>query len=168
MKKSLRFWLFHSFQSNHCSFIPLRVQLTTKLIELVNKISKSKESTNYEKIKIIRDFTDTYTKMFKGIEKWEQVPENKEILQPKDSKENDTYIVWLKNNETQEHDIQILISDDEQDIKVEAEKEVIVYDVTKLPVTYDTIATLIIALIVITAIIVALIIIKKKSTSKES
>jgi len=107
---------------------------TTNFVELANKITESKELSINERIVLVREFTDTYNQILDGIEKWEEVPENKEILQPQESKEDDIYLVWLKNNETKEHDVQILFCDDNQDIEVEAEKKVTIYETVKLPI----------------------------------
>lgn len=140
---------------------------TTNLVELANKIMNSKDLTNYERVTLAREFTDTYTEMFERIEKWEEVPSSKEILQPQESKKDDIYLVWLRNDETQEHDVQILVCDDHQDIEVEEAKKVVTYETTKLPVTYDSIITLIIVLVVLVAIIIALVVAKKKLNKKE-
>lgn len=140
---------------------------TTNFVELANKIMNSKDLTNYERVTLAREFADTYTEMFEKIEKWEEVPLSKEILQPQESKKDDIYLVWLRNDETQEHDVQILVCDDHQDIEVEEAKKVVTYETTKLPVTYDSIITLIIVLVVLVAIIIALVVAKKKLNKKE-
>lgn len=140
---------------------------TTNFVELANKIMSSEELTNYERVTLAREFTDTYTKMFEEIENWEEVPSNKEILQPQESKKNDIYLVWLRNDTTQEHDVQILVCDDHQDIEVEEAKKVTTYETTKLPVTYDSIITLILVLVALVAIILVLIVVKKKLSKKE-
>ena len=141
---------------------------TTNFVDLANQIMGSKELTNYERVALAREFTDTYAQMLEKIENWEQVPSNKEILQPQESKKDDIYLVWLRNNENKENDVQILICDDHQDIEVEEAKKVTVYETTKLPVTYDSIITLIIALIILVVIIIALIIAKKKISKKQN
>lgn len=141
---------------------------TNKFIELANQIMTSKNLSNYERVTLARKFTDTYQKLYKAIENWEKVSENKEILQPQESEKGDVYIVWLKNDETSEHDIQILECYDGQNIEVEEAKKVTIYEVTKLPVTYDSLITLIIVLVVIVAIIIALVIVKNKSKQKEN
>ena len=140
---------------------------TTNFVELANQIINSDELTNYERVSLVRKFSNAYNTMYANIENWEEVPENKEILQPKESKKNDIYLVWLKNTETQEHDVQILICDDYQDIEVEEAKKVTIYETTKLPVTFDSIITLIIILVVLVALIIALIVAKKKLNKKE-
>lgn len=140
---------------------------TTNFVELANKIMSSEELTNYERVTLAREFTDTYTKMFEEIENWEEVPSNKEILQPQESKKDDIYLVWLRNDTTQEHDVQILVCDDHQDIEVEEAKKVTTYETTKLPVTYDSIITLILVLVALVAIILVLIVVKKKLSKKE-
>lgn len=141
---------------------------TKNFVELISQIMTSQSLSNYERVTLARQFTDTYKEMFEGIEVWEAVASNKEILQPHESEEGDTYIVWIKNDKTAEHDVQILVCDDGQDIEVEEAKKVIVYDVTKLPVTYDSIITLIIVLVVIVAIIIALVVAKKRLNKKEN
>lgn len=141
---------------------------TTNFVELANQIMKSEELTNFEKIKLIKEFDNQYNQMFGSIEKWETVSESKEILQPQEAKKDDIYLVWIKNNINNETDVQILLCDDKQNIEVEEAKKVTVYETVKLPVTYDQVITLIIALVVIVAIIVALVIIKKRLNSKEN
>ena len=141
---------------------------TTKLIKLANKILESKDLTNAEKIALTKDFTELYKKMYSEIENWEDVAENKEILQPQESKKGDTYIVWLKNNETEEHDLQILLCDDNQDIEVEAAKKVTIFETVKLPITYDSIITLIAVLAIVVIAISVLLIAKKKYSQKEN
>lgn len=141
---------------------------TTNFVKLANQIIANKKSSNFEKLALAREFTDTYTKMFEEIENWEKVSENKQILQPHESEENDIYLVWIKNNETSEHDIQILVCNDGENLEVEPEKKVTVYDVTKLPVTYDSIITLIIVLAIIVAIIISLVVAKRKLNQKEN
>jgi len=140
---------------------------TNNFVELANKIINCSELTNFERVALVRKFTDKYTEMFEEIEKWEEVPSNKEILQPQESEKGDIYLVWLRNDTTEEHDVQILICDDDQNIEVEEAKKVIVYETTKLPITYDSIITLIIALVVVVAIIIVLVIVKKKSKNKQ-
>jgi len=141
---------------------------TTNFVELANQIIDSTELSNYERVKLVREFKDTYTNRFEKIENWEALAENKEILQPQESKKGEIYLVWLRNNETQENDVQILVCDDHQDIEVEEEKKVIVYETTKLPVTYDSIITLIIILGIVLVVIIALVIVKKKLNKKEN
>ena len=141
---------------------------TTNFVELANQIIDSTELSNYERVKLVREFKDTYTKRFEKIENWETLAQNKEILQPQESKKGEIYLVWLRNNETQENDVQILVCDDHQDIEVEEEKKVIVYETTKLPVTYDSIITLIIILGIVLVVIIALVIVKKKLNKKEN
>ena len=141
---------------------------TTNFVELANKIINSDELTNYERVSLVRSFSNAYDKMYSNIKEWKEVPENNEILQPQESKKNDVYLVWLKNDETQEHDVQILICDDYQDIEVEESKKVTVYETTKLPVTFDSIITLIIILAVLVVLILALVVVKKKSNKKEN
>lgn len=141
---------------------------TTNFVNLSNKILASEELTNYEKIKLIKEFNTKYNQMLGNIEKWETVSESKEILQPQEAKKDDIYLVWMKNNTSNETDVQILLCDDKQNIEVEEAKKVTVYETVKLPVTYDQIITLIIVLIVLVAIIAALVIIKKRLNSKEN
>ena len=143
-------------------------QETINFVKLANRIIDSSELSNYERVKIVREFNDTYTERFAKIENWETLAENKEILQPQESKKDEIYLVWLKNNETAENDVQILVCDDHQDIEVEEEKKVIVYETTKLPVTYDSVITLIIILVIVLVAIIALVIAKKKLNKKEN
>lgn len=142
---------------------------TTNFVKLANQIMAGQNLSNYERITLIRQFTDTYIKMLnEATEKWEAVSETKEILQPQESEKGDTYIVLMKNDETLENDVQILVCNDGQNIEVEEAKKVTIYEVTKLPVTYDSIITLILALVVIIAVILILVVIKSKSEKKEA
>lgn len=141
---------------------------TTDFVNLANKIMTSEELTNYEKIKLIKEFNNQYNEMLENIPQWKKVDESKEILQPQEAKKDDIYLAWIKNNINNETDVQILLCDDKQNIEVEEAKKVTVYETVKLPVTYDQIITLIIALVVLVAIIIALVIIKKRLNNKEN
>lgn len=156
-------------QGNNFSYYMQKVSTdqTANFINLANKIIDSNETTNYEKVTLARNFIDSYNSMFNSISNWTDVNDDKEIIQPQESKKGDIYLVWIKDNTNNVNDVQILICDDEQNIVVEPEKTVKVYETTKLPITYDTIITLIIALIVLVVAIVALVIIKKKLNSKK-
>lgn len=141
---------------------------TTSFLKLAEKIISNKEMSNYESISFARKFVDEYTNMLESIENWEKVPTNKEILQPQESKKGDTYLVWIKNNQTKEHDVQILVCNDEYtDIEKEEAKEVIIYETTKLPITYDSTIILIVSLGVIVLLLIILIMIKRKIKTKE-
>ena len=156
-------------QGNAFSYNMVKVasEDTTNFVALASKIINSENLTNYERINLVKEFNDTYTKIFEGIQEWTEVPENKKILQPQESKKGDIYLVWLKNDETGEHDVQILVCDEYQDIEVEEEKRVTVYETTKLPVTFDSIITLIIILAIVIATIIALVAVRKKLNQKE-
>lgn len=141
---------------------------TRNFVELANQIINSSELSNFGRVALIRKFADTYKEMYGEINNWEEVDSNKKILQPQEETEKgDIYLVWLRNDETEENDVQILICDEKQDIEVEEAKKVIVYETTKLPVTYDSIITLITALGIVVAIILALLIIKKNAKNKK-
>lgn len=157
-------------EGNAFSYYMVKVssEETLNFVELANQIITSQSVSNYEKVTLAREFTDTYTEMFEKIEEWEEVPSNKEILQPQEAKKNDIYLVWLKDNTTEEHDVQILLCNDGQDIEKEEAKKVTVYETTKLPVTYDSIITLIIVLVVLVVIIIALVFAKKRLNKKEN
>ena len=140
---------------------------TKNFVQLANQIMTSEKLSNYERLSLAKEFTDTYTEMIEEIEEWEEIPSNKEILQPQESNKNDIYLVWLKNDTTGENDVQILVCDEHQDIEIEEAKKVTVYETTKLPVTYDSIITLIIILVVLVAFIIVLVVAKKKLNKKE-
>lgn len=156
-------------EDNFSYFIEkVETEETTNFVNLTNKIIKSEELTNYEKIKLIKEFNDKYEEMISNITKWEKVSESKEILQPQESKKDDIYLVWIKNNSNNESDVQILLCDDKQNIEVEEAKKVTIYETVKLPVTYDQIITLVISLVILVVIIIALVIIKKRLNNKEN
>ena len=143
------------------SMIKVENEETTKFVEKANEIMASKELTNNDRLTLVKQFTKQYNQILEGIENWEQVPENKEILQPHESETGDIYLIYLKNNETGEHDVQILICDDGEDIEVEEAKKVTIYETVKLPITFDGIMTLVMALIILVIVILALIVLKK-------
>lgn len=136
------------------------------LAKLIDEISTFTNSTNnYEKLQKYEELEEVYTKIISEINdsKWAEA-ENLEIEKPYEAKENQKYILWLKD-EKGTIDFKILTAYQKVITEVE-ENEVIVKTESKLPVTFDDTMILYIALaIVIAAIIITLIV--RKNFSNE-
>lgn len=136
------------------------------LAKLIDEISTFTNSTNnYEKLQKYEELEEVYTKILSEINdsKWAEA-ENLEIEKPYEAKENQKYILWLKD-EKGTIDFKILTAYQKVITEVE-ENEVIVKTESKLPVTFDDTMILYIALaIVIAAIIITLIV--RKNFSNE-
>lgn len=141
-----------------------------RLANLAKEISNFEENSNsYENISKINEFNELYNSLVP--EKWNKV-ENNTILQPKDSKQNDEYIVWLKatdSNANEVVDIQFMTCTREENkqISTETVKEEVT-TTTKLPVTFDSNMILIIVFAIIIVAIIVLLVLKKKTSSKHS
>ncbi len=129
---------------------------TAEFAKMINDLAAGKTGENYyEEIKISKAFLDLYKELLpaSGDKKW-TVPENNEILQPEEAKENDEYLIFLKNEQDgkTKYDVQLLISFEDYKPEVISEKVV-----SKLPVTADDPTLFIILAILVLAIIVVVI-----------
>lgn len=143
-----------------------------KLMELVEKINKKYDSMDmYEKVQIDTEFYDLYSKLIENA-KWQEV-ENMRVEQPESTIEGtgtgDKYVVLLKKIEdgVETTDVQFLTAS--YDYEPNVVKEVVAtQETTKLPITYDSIALIVVLAIVVIAIIAVFIKIKKLNKDEES
>ena len=136
-----------------------------EFMKIATKISKLNSNTDmYTQI-------DLYSRFFRLFESlkpnetagWVKADKNI-IYQPEDSQNGDEYIVWIKDNETNDTDVQFLTST--KKISEEKIKEALT---TKLPVTYDNNILLIvfgIVIVLIIAVSIRIIFLNKKEESK--
>ena len=150
------------------------------LMELTEKISKEYDEMNmYDKVVLAQQFNSIYSNMIEKA-KWQEV-KNMLVEQPEESVAGDKYIVLLKkveenNEESIERsietnqsiitDAQFLTSFDDYKPNVVKEQK-ITQETAKLPITYDSIALIIVLAIVVVAAVVVYIRMKKVSNQNE-
>ena len=137
-------------------------------MELAEKINGEYDGMDmYEKVQVNQEFYNLYSKLVDEA-KWQEV-ENMEVKQPEASVAGDKYIVLLKKVVKDEEitvDAQFLTAYD--DYKPNAVKEQIVtQETTRLPITYDSIALIVILAIVVIALVVVFIRMKKLNKKDE-
>ena len=139
-----------------------------KLMELSEKINGEYDDMDmYEKVQINEEFYKLYSKLVNGAE-WQEVT-NKEIRQHEASVAGDKYIVFLKkvnNNQEVTVDAQFLTAYDDYQPNVVKEQK-ITQETTKLPITYDSIALIVILAVVVVALVVVFIRMKKLNKNEE-
>ena len=125
----------------------------------------------YEKVQIDTEFYDLYSKLIENA-KWQEV-ENMRIEQPESTIEGtgtgDQYVVLLKKveNGVETTDVQFLTAS--YDYEPNVVKEVVAtQETTKLPITYDSIALIVVLAVVVIAIIAVFIKIKRLNKDEES
>lgn len=135
----------------------------SKLMNLAEKISNKEELKKLDfmqKLELMNKFYSLYKKLEPNENdgSWLKV-ENSEILEPQDSKNGEKYIVFIKgiNKDTMVIDAQFMTCYDKYNPIYEKET-VTIKETSKLPVTYDSIALIVIFVIVVIATIVVLII----------
>lgn len=139
-----------------------------EFMKLAEKISNNKIQSNmYSKLEVAKQFSKLYQELVPETNdiNWILV-ENKEILQPEEAKDDEKYILWLKNENGNniKLDVQFLNCFEDYNKEVISEKVT-----TKLPVTADDptlfiiLAVLVVALIVVC--IIRIIAIKKEKNS---
>ena len=136
-------------------------------MELAEEIESKYDAMDmYEKDQIAEEFNSLYTKLVE-VDNWQEV-ENMKVEQPEESVAGDKYIVFLKkvDKEKTTLDAQFLTAYD--DYKPNAVKEQIVtQETTRLPITYDSIALIVILAIVVIALVVVFIRMKKLNKKDE-
>ena len=140
-----------------------------KLAEDIN--SKYDEMDMYEKIQENAQFYELYSKLVNEAN-WQEV-ENMEVKQPESAEQNngvgDKYIVFLKKvakNGNTTTDAQFL--QEYYDYEPNAVKEQVkTQETTKLPITYDSIALIVILAVVVVALIIVFIRMKKINKKDE-
>ena len=133
------------------------------LMKLARKISKFNNETDlYTQIETYRDFLNLFNILKPASESaWIKVEKNV-IYQPDDAEDGDEYIVWIKNDKTEDIDVQFLTSS--KKYSEEKVKEIIT---SNLPITYDN-NILLVVFAVIIVLIVAVIIRIRNLSKKES
>ena len=137
-------------------------------MEMSEKINKEYDDMDmYEKLQINKDFYNLYSKLADEIE-WQKVT-NMEIKQPEASVAGDKYIVFLKkvgDNQETTVDVQFLTAFDDYQPNIIKEQK-ITQETTKLPITYDSIALIVILAVVVVALVVVFIRMKKLNKHEE-
>ena len=136
-----------------------------KFIELVEKLSLSNTLNTFDKLNLTQEFVTLYEKLLpsKDNKDWIEAQENK-IMQPEDSKENDKYIVFLKNENNEgnvKYDVQFLTCFEDYKQEVVSQKIE-----SKITIEYDNPILFIILGILIIALI-AVILVKYKSNKNK-
>lgn len=139
-----------------------------KLMELAEKMNKEYDEMDmYSKIQIAEKFYRQYSSIMRNVN-WQKV-EDLKIQQPETSVAGDKYIVYLKKvakNGDITFDAQFLTA--EEDYKPNVKKEqVVTQETTRLPITYDSIALIVILAVVVIALIVVFIRMKKLNNKNE-
>ncbi len=144
----------------------------SKLMNLAEKISNKEEVQKLDlmqKLELMESFYTLYTEKEPKANDSSWLPvQNLEIMQPEDSKNGDKYIAFIKsvNGDETVIDAQFLTCD--QNYTPIYEKETItIKETSKLPVTFDTLTTIIIALAIIVVAIIIVLVIRKKASKKE-
>lgn len=139
-----------------------------RLMSLAEEIYKlNSDISTFEKLAKSKEFYNLYNELIPNTndENWLKV-NNMKVKQPEDSKQDEKYIVWLKMvTPSGEEIIDAQFLKCYEDYKPEYIKEdVVVKTTNKLPITYDSIALIVLFAILILAIIV--IYAKKKKAEK--
>lgn len=144
-----------------------------RLMSLAEEIYKLNQNiSTFEKLAKSKEFYNLYNKLIPNTndENWLKV-NNMKIKQPENSKQGEKYIVWLKMvNPNGEEIVDAQFLTCYEDYKPEYIKEdVAVKTTNKLPITYDSIALIVIFAVLILAIVI-IYAMKKKSekNSKEN
>ena len=133
-----------------------------KLADLANKMNNLTDKNIFEKLSVYSQFKKLYEKLIPA-EGWKDV-ESKTIKQPQESKKGDKYLVWLKADNT--IDLQIMTSSEEYK-ENEKTENVIVKEVTKMPVTGESLVLYIVAGVLLVLIVTIVILkIKNKNSDK--
>ena len=140
-----------------------------RLLTLVNEINKYDENTNtFVKLQSYNELYSLYNSLLANLEDEDWVEaENLEITKPYEAKENQQYVLWLKDSDGN-IDIQFLIAYEET-VTTVSERAKIEEVATALPYTYDDTTILFIALGAVVIAIIAIIVFKnvKKNTRKD-
>lgn len=147
------------------SYKILKVTSGSKEEELINlaiEMNKLENKNIYDKLLVYSKFKKVYEEV-KPKNGWEAV-ENNTIKQPQDSKKGEQYLVWIQNGQVV--DLQIMTCDAKYTPEYET-KKIIEKEVTKLPVTGESIALYVTSAILIILIATFTIIKFKSGKSNE-
>lgn len=134
-----------------------------ELKEMAEEINeKYDELDMYKKIEMSEKFYNLYSKLVEEA-KWQEV-ENMTIVQPEESVEGDEYIALIRKVEEGKEtvDVQFLTAYDDYEEEI-IKEEIVTEETTKLPITYDSIALIVILGIIVIALVVVFIKIKRVS-----
>ena len=157
--------------SNDATYYYQRVKTTdseeyAKLMELAEKLNKEYDKMDmYEKVQENEQFYNLYSKLVNEAN-WQEV-KNMEVKQPESTEQSngigDKYIVFLKKvAKDGEVTVDAQFLQEYYDYEPNAIKEQIkIQETTKLPITYDSIALIVILAVVIIALVVIFIRMKK-------
>lgn len=151
-------------------YILIKVESGSKEEELYNLALKMEEEVDgtYAKLEANKQFCDYYNKLKSQSSGWSKV-ENKEILQPDSANKGDKYLVALRekvDGEVTAVEAKFFVSDYEYTPEYKTDDKIIT-EVVGLPITYDSIALIVIFAVIIIAIII-LAILRKKSQNKNN
>lgn len=140
-----------------------------ELVDLANKLNQLEDKDMFTKLQTYSNFKKVYASVMpdENDSDWADVEENT-ILQPQNSKKDEQYVVCIKaenENDITIKDIQIMTCKDEYTPEYEKQK-VVKKEVSKMPITGDSIVLFIIAGIII--ILIAVISILKVKSGKKA
>lgn len=139
-----------------------------RLMELAEEIESKYDAMDmYEKVQIAEEFNSLYTKLVE-VDNWQEV-ENMKVEQPEESVSGDKYIIFLKKvakDGTTTIDAQFLTADDDYKPNV-VKEQIITQETTRLPITYDSIALIVILAIIVIALVIVFIRMKKLKNKKD-
>lgn len=132
-----------------------------RLMELSETINQNYNDMDmYSRIQTANEFYNLYNELISNVQ-WQEV-ENMTIAQPEDSKNGEQYIVFLRKVEgdTTTLDAQFLTCYEDYNPEFENQERQ-VSETTKLPITYDSIALIVILAVIAIAIVIVFIRMKK-------
>lgn len=144
-------------------FVPGSSETYNRLLILINEVSKYDENTNtFKRLKNYNELYDLYNSLLQGLDSddWAEA-RNMDITKPYDAKKGEQYVLWLKDSKGNV-DVQILTAY-EKEITVVEKRENTEEIITALPVTYDDMTVLYVALGVVGLAILAILVYKVKS-----
>ena len=149
-------------------FAPGSSEEYNKLLNLVNEISGFNGETDmFTKLQAYCELEDVYNSLVSnlGDDNWTKA-ENLEITKPYGAKENEQYVLWLKDSNGN-IDVQFLTAY-EREVTIVDEVEKTEEVTVSLPVTYDNMTGLFIALAVVVLAIVVIIAMKIISKKRKA
>ena len=149
-------------------FAPGSSEEYNKLLNLVNEISGFNDETDmFTKLQAYSELEDVYNSLVSnlGDDNWTKA-ENLEITKPYGAKENEQYVLWLKDSNGN-IDVQFLTAY-EREVTIVDEVEKTEEVTVSLPVTYDNMTGLFIALAVVVLAIVVIIAMKIISKKRKA
>ncbi len=137
------------------------------LMDLAEKINNEYDALDmYEKVQLGEEFYNLYSKLVEEAN-WQEV-ENMTIGQPEQSVAGDEYVVLLKmvDGDQEVVDAQFLTAYDDYKPNV-VKEQVVTQETTRLPITYDSIALIVVLAVIVIALVVVFIRMKKVSKKDE-